>query len=90
MGDKASHQPLKVPRAYNASYHFVDRHIDVGHGERVAFVDESGSHTYAVFFERVGQVAAARDEAPQVAHRQLLRGLVVVVGVDGVGVGGGA
>lgn len=72
MGDKASHQPLKVPRAYNASYHFVDRHIDVGHGERVAFVDESGSHTYAVFFERVGQVAAALCDLGIVAEQRVM------------------
>ena len=50
---------VDVPRKYNAAQHFIDRHLDVGHGERIAFVDHAGQHTYADFVNRVGRTSAA-------------------------------
>ena len=50
---------VDVPRKYNAAQHFVDRHLDAGHGERIAFVDNAGQHTYADFVNRVGRTSAA-------------------------------
>ena len=59
MNRDLSYLRVDVPRKYNAAQHFVDRHLDVGHSERIAFVDNAGQHTYADFVNRVGRTSAA-------------------------------
>jgi len=44
---------------FNAAWYFVDRHVDEGKGERIAFVDESGPHSYFELAHRVDGAAAA-------------------------------
>ena len=45
--DLSQNPPLvSVPRNYNAAADFVDRRIDEGQAEKVAFIDDGGAHTY--------------------------------------------
>ncbi len=41
------------PPVYNAAVDLVDRHVAEGRGERVAFIDDRGSYTYAELARRV-------------------------------------
>jgi benzoate-CoA ligase family protein len=43
---------------FNAASYFVDRHLEDGNGERTAFVDESGPHSYFELARRVDGAAA--------------------------------
>lgn len=38
---------LRLPRDYNAASYFVDRHLEEGRGDKLAFIDDRGSYTYA-------------------------------------------
>jgi len=57
----ASHSPPRVtiPRDYNAAVDFVDRHLAEGRGDKVAFIDDRGSHTYAALADRVARAGNA-------------------------------
>ena len=55
----ASVSSVELPRNYNAVTHFVDRHLDEGRGDKIAFLDDNGSYTYAELAERVSQAAGA-------------------------------
>ena len=46
---------IDVPREYNAALEFIDANLDRGRGEKVAFIDESGRHTYRELAERVNR-----------------------------------
>lgn len=46
---------LGLPRRYNAATWFIDRHLDEGRGDKVAFIDAQGRHTYAALARRVNQ-----------------------------------
>jgi benzoate-CoA ligase family protein len=48
---------VHVPREYNAAADFVDRHLAEGRGDRVAFIDDAGPHTYADFAARTARAA---------------------------------
>ncbi len=48
-----------VPRSFNAASYFIDRHLEQGRGEKAAFVDFSGEHTYQELADRVNKVANA-------------------------------
>jgi len=50
---------VTVPRAYNAAVDLVDRHLDEGRGDKVAFVDDTGSLTYAGLAEQVNRAGNA-------------------------------
>jgi 4-hydroxybenzoate-CoA ligase/benzoate-CoA ligase len=47
--------PLALPRQYNATSHFIDRHPLEGRGRKLAFVDDRGSYSYADLAERVNR-----------------------------------
>jgi 4-hydroxybenzoate-CoA ligase len=49
----------EVPRAFNAATWFVDRHLDEGRGDKAAFIDADGRHTYAELALMVNRVANA-------------------------------
>ena len=36
---------VDVPRDYNAAVDFIDRHLEQGRSDKVAILDETGSHT---------------------------------------------
>jgi benzoate-CoA ligase family protein len=50
---------VDVPRAYNAAVDLVDRHLDEGRGDKVAFVDDNESLTYAGLAEQVNRAGNA-------------------------------
>ena len=57
--DESSSPPrVIVPRAYNAAVDFVDRHVVQGRGDRIAFVDDTRSITYAALADRVARVGS--------------------------------
>ena len=37
---------VTVPRDYNVAVDFVDRRVEDGLGDKVAFIDDEGLHTY--------------------------------------------
>jgi benzoate-CoA ligase family protein len=50
---------VTLPRDYNAAVDFVDRHAAEGRGDKVAFVDDERSLTYAALKERVARAGNA-------------------------------
>jgi 4-hydroxybenzoate-CoA ligase/benzoate-CoA ligase len=50
---------VQVPRSYNAAVDFVDRHLAEGRGQKLAFVEEGRTTTYAELAERTSRIAAA-------------------------------
>jgi benzoate-CoA ligase family protein len=50
---------VRVPRVYNATVDFVDRHSDEGRGSKVAFRDDLTSLTYAALKERTARAGHA-------------------------------
>ncbi len=58
--DRSTSPPrLDIPRDYNAASDFVDRHVDEGRGDKVAFIDDRGSLSYAAFAEQVNRAGNA-------------------------------
>jgi benzoate-CoA ligase len=54
--DRLSSPPtVTVPRSYNASVDFIDRHLVEGRGGKVAVRDDGGSYSYAQLAERVNR-----------------------------------
>lgn len=56
---QSPHWTVDVPRHYNASVDFVDRHVVQGRGKRIAFVEEGRVTTYAQLAENTARCAAA-------------------------------
>jgi benzoate-CoA ligase family protein len=50
---------VELPRDYNAAYDLLQRHVDEGRGDRVAVIDDDGSHTYRAVAERAMRAAGA-------------------------------
>src|SRR5665213_3642197 len=46
---------VEVPREYNAASHFIDRHLREGRGDKIAYIDDRGSYTYADLAARVNR-----------------------------------
>ena len=55
--DSAPH--VAIPRDFNAAVDLLDRNLAAGRGNKLAFVDDRGSLTYAQLAERVDRVAGA-------------------------------
>jgi benzoate-CoA ligase len=54
--DRQSSPPtVTVPRYYNASADFIDRHLAEGRGGKIAVRDDRGSYSYAQLSERVNR-----------------------------------
>ncbi|MCA9698509.1 MAG: benzoate-CoA ligase family protein, partial [Myxococcales bacterium] len=57
------------PQPYNAVAHFIERHLQEGRGEKIAYVDQGGATSYAELARRVyraaGALAAAGVDAEQ-------------------------
>ena len=72
--DRSTSPPLvAVPNEYNAAVDFVDRHLVEGRGEKVAFVDDDTSLTYAGLAEQVNRAASAlRDLGVRMEQRVML------------------
>jgi benzoate-CoA ligase family protein len=64
---------IRVPREYNAAVDFVDRHLDEGRGDKVAFIDDTTSLTYASLAEQVNRVGnALHDLGVRMEQRVIL------------------
>jgi len=50
---------VDLPRDYNAAYDLLQRHVAEGRGDRVAVIDDDGSHTYRQVAERALRAAGA-------------------------------
>jgi benzoate-CoA ligase len=50
---------MEIPRDYNAAVDLVGRNLAAGRGAKVAYIDDSGSVTYAQLAERVDRAANA-------------------------------
>lgn len=54
-----SNNPVELPRQYNATNHFVDRHLSEGRGDKTAFIDSKGTTSYSELAERTNRVGNA-------------------------------
>src|SRR5688572_20671679 len=50
---------MELPREYNAAVDLIDRNLSAGRGGKIAYIDDSGSSTYAQLAERVDRAANA-------------------------------
>jgi benzoate-CoA ligase len=50
---------ITFPRAYNAAADLVERHLAAGRGDKTAFIDDTGSCSYASLAQRVNRCANA-------------------------------
>jgi benzoate-CoA ligase family protein len=50
---------VEIPRAYNAAVDLVDRHLEEGRGDKIAFIDDTTSLTYAGLAEQVNRAGNA-------------------------------
>lgn len=48
---------VSIPRDYNAAHDLIERNLAAGRGGKVAYIDDSGSYTYAQLAERVNRAA---------------------------------
>lgn len=51
----SSEHALDIPRDYNASTWFIDRHLKQGRSDKIAYIDAEGSHTYAQLADKVNR-----------------------------------
>ncbi|HEX6154878.1 MAG TPA: AMP-binding protein, partial [Burkholderiales bacterium] len=50
---------MEIPREYNAAVDLIGRNLAAGRGAKIAYIDDSGSCTYAQLAERVDRAASA-------------------------------
>jgi 4-hydroxybenzoate-CoA ligase len=46
---------VTVPRSYNAARHFIDRHLNEWRADKIAYIDDCGSYSYAELAARVNR-----------------------------------
>jgi benzoate-CoA ligase len=46
-----------IPRDYNAAHDLIERNLAAGRGDKIAYIDDAGSYSYAALAERVNRVA---------------------------------
>ena len=49
---------VRIPRHYNAAVDFIDRHIVQGRGDRVAFIEDTGSHSRTTTYSELAALTA--------------------------------
>jgi benzoate-CoA ligase len=50
---------IRIPRDYNAADDLVERNLAAGRGDKIAYIDDRGRHTYKALDERVNRAADA-------------------------------
>ncbi len=50
---------IRVPRSYNAAHDLLERNLAAGRGERIAYIDDRGSCSYAELAKRVNRFASS-------------------------------
>ena len=48
---------VNIPRDYNAAYDLIERNLAAGRGDKLAYIDDKGSYTYAELAARVNRAA---------------------------------
>jgi benzoate-CoA ligase len=62
-----------IPREYNAAADLIKRNLDAGRADKVAFIDDTGWHTYGEVADRAGRWAnVTRDLGLDLEQRVLL------------------
>ncbi|HEX4453249.1 MAG TPA: benzoate-CoA ligase family protein [Kofleriaceae bacterium] len=59
IDDRESPPRVELPRIYNAAVDLLDRHVIEGRGDRIAVIDDRGSHSYAELAARADRSAGA-------------------------------
>ena len=55
----ASPPRVTIPRSYNAAHDLLERNLQAGRGDRLAFIDDQGSYSYAELARRVNRFASS-------------------------------
>ncbi len=56
--DQSTSPPvISIPRDYNAAHDLIERNLAAGRGDKIAYIDDAGSYSYAALAERVNRVA---------------------------------
>ena len=50
---------VTIPRRYNAAHDLVERNLAAGRGEKIAYIDDAGSYSYAELAQRVDRAGNA-------------------------------
>jgi benzoate-CoA ligase len=50
---------VSIPRRYNAAHDLIERNLRAGRGEKLAFIDDRGSYSYAELARRVNRFASS-------------------------------
>ncbi len=50
---------VAIPRAYNAAEDLIERNLSAGRGGKTAYIDDTGSYTYAELARRVNRLGSA-------------------------------
>ncbi len=50
---------VTIPRRYNAAHDLVERNLAAGRGEKIAYIDDAGSYSYAELAQRVNRAGNA-------------------------------
>ena len=48
---------ISIPRDYNAAHDLIERNLAAGRGDKIAYIDDAGSYSYATLAERVNRAA---------------------------------
>src|SRR5690606_5033832 len=49
---------VKIPRSYNAAHDLIERNLEAGRGDQVAFIDDRSAITYGELAKRVNRFAS--------------------------------
>jgi 4-hydroxybenzoate-CoA ligase/benzoate-CoA ligase len=64
---------VEVPRDYNVAVDLVDRRVDEGLGDKIAFIDDGGSHSYGDLQDRVNRFGnGLKDLGLQIEQRVMM------------------
>ncbi len=48
---------ISIPRDYNAAHDLIERNLTAGRGDKIVYIDDAGSYSYAALAERVNRAA---------------------------------
>src|ERR1700734_3861903 len=71
--DNASDPPaLRIPDRFNAAHDLLERNLRAGRAQKIAFIDDEGSYTYAELAARVNRFANALHDFGMHMEQRLL------------------
>lgn len=63
---------VDIPRQYNAAYDLIQRNLQAGRGDKIAFIDDKGECSYAELDRRSSRVANALQSLGVVREQRIL------------------